>query len=151
MATKVTEELEKLLDSATKLEIPAQVRAMALESVEKAREANAKWNVAAAEGASLLEEAVMASQTGMKALADKIVSNSVSNIESAFDAAQKLSRAKSVAEAAQIQAQFAKDQVAAVQEQSKALLEISQRIAKEANDKLVAISAKAVESLKKTT
>ena len=151
MATKVTEELEKLLDLATKLEIPAQVRAMALESVEKAREANAKWNVAAAEGASLLEEAVMASQTGMKALADKIVSNSVSNIESAFDAAQKLSRAKSVAEAAQIQAQFAKDQVAAVQEQSKALLEISQRIAKEANDKLVAISAKAVESLKKTT
>jgi hypothetical protein len=149
MIDKVGQQAQEMLEAIAKLEVPAKVRAMAEESVAKAREVNAKWNAASSTGATVLEETVLATQAGIKTVAETVMANTMANAEAAFDAAQKLARAKSLAEVAQIQAKFAQEQLAKAGEQAKALLELSTKAAKETNDTLTAIAAKAVEDLKK--
>lgn len=149
MIDKVNQQAQEMLEAVAKLEVPAKVRAMAEESVTKAREVNAKWNKASSIGASVLEETVLATQAGFKRVAETVVANTMANTEAAFDAAQRLAKAKSLAEVAQIQAEFAQAQLAKAGEQAKTLLELSAHAAKETNDVLSAIANKAVEDLKK--
>ncbi len=149
MIDKVSKQAQEMFEAAVNLEVPPKIRAMAEESVAKAREANAKWNAASSTGATALEKTVLATQASFKTVAEKVMANTMANAEAAFDAAQKLARAKSLTEVAQIQAAFAQEQVAKAGEQAKALLELSTKAAKETNDTLTAIAAKAVEDLKK--
>lgn len=149
MIEKINRQAQDMIEAVTKLEVPAGLRAMAEESVATARQAQAKWNAAGSTGATVIEETVRATQAGFKLVAEKVVADTLANTEAAFDAAQKLAAAKSLAEVATIQARYAEEQLVKASEQTKALLDLSTKAAKETNDALAAIAAKAVEDLKK--
>ncbi|MGK3847834.1 phasin family protein, partial [Enterococcus faecium] len=84
------------------------------------------------DNAKAVEEVVLASTAGNKAIGEKIFQNTVANTEAAFDAAQAIARAKTLPEAAQIQAKFLQQQMTIAGTQTKELFELSTKVAKQA-------------------
>ncbi len=136
-----------MLAAASQLEVPTEVRKAALEGVELAREAISKWQ-SATNYANAIEETVTITQSSAKTISAKMMANAAANIEAALDAAQKLASAKSLAEVAQIQTKFVQDQLAIAGEQSKAIFELSTKIAMETTESLRSVATKAAQNIK---
>ena len=129
--------------------MPAEVQAMAQDGVAKAREAFATWTVATPTGIRAIDEVMLASRSGAKAIGEKVHNNSQAAIEAAFDAAQGLARAKTLPEVAQLQAKLVQEQLAMASQQGKGLLELCAKVAQETTDALAAIATKAASDPKK--
>lgn len=137
-----------MLAAASQLEVPTEVRKAALEGVELAREAISKWQSTATNYANAIEETVTITRSSAKTISAKMMANAAANIEAALDAAQKLASAKSIAEVAQIQTKFVQDQLAIAGEQSKAIFELSTKIAMETTESLRSVATKAAQNIK---
>ena len=148
MNEQITRQAQDMLAAVVKTEVPAEVRAMAQDNVDKAREAYAKWTTAAQTGTKALEEILAATQLGAKTVGEKVMGHALANTKAAFDAAQALARASTLPEAAQLQARFVQQHLAIVSEQGKGLLELTVKVAKETTDTLTAIATKAANDLK---
>jgi phasin len=135
---------------AKDVRIPDNVQAFAEESVAKTREAYQKLNTAAKDGARAIEEVVLTAQAGAKALGDKVINNFSANTEALFDAAQAMARARTLPEAARLQADFMQQQLAIANAQTKELLELSAKIAKQTFETMNAAGTKTIEQLRKT-
>lgn len=149
MKDQITRQAQEMLAAAARIEVPAEVRAMAEDGVAKAREAYAKWNAAAQNGTKAIEDVALTAHAAAKTVTEKVYANALANTEATLDAAAKLARARTLNEAAQVQAKFVQDQIAAVTEQGKAVFELSVRVAKETTDAMTAIATKVAEDLKK--
>ena len=73
----------------------------------------------AKDNVKVLEEVMLATHAGAKAIGEKVLQNSVVNTEAAFDAAQAIARAKTFPEAARLQANFVQQQLAVASSQTK--------------------------------
>ena len=127
----------------------APMLAMAEEGVQKTREAYYKLNEAAKDGAKVVEEVMLASQAGAKAIGEKIVHNTSVNTEAAFDAAQAIARAKTLPELVRLQADYLQQQFAVAGAQSKELFELSAHVAKQTMETVNSAAAKSFEQMKK--
>jgi phasin len=109
------------------LEVPAQIRELAKESVEQARKAFADF-VTAAQRATAHSEATTASlANGAKETSSKAMGYAEVNVRAAFDFAQKLFQIRDPKEILAMQSEFVKTQLAAVQEQAEELGEAVKR------------------------
>ena len=108
-------------------EIPAEMRDFAEKSVDQARKAFDGFVGAAHKAAGSAEGQAASVQTNAKDLGEKAIGYAQSNINAAFDLAQKLVKAKDFTEVLAIQTEFAKAQVAAIQAQVKDLGTIVQQ------------------------
>jgi phasin len=102
-------------------ELPNELRSMAENSMAQARQAFDGFMGAAQNAVQKMEERATAAQTGAKAANERIMTFAQQNIASSFDYAERLVRAQSISEIMQIHAEFAKQQMQALGEQSKAL------------------------------
>lgn len=93
-------------------EIPSQIRDLAEKNVEQAREAFLAF-IDATQKATGATELL---SSGTKDAMTKAMSFAENNVNAAFDLAQKLVRAKDVNEVLALQSEFAKSQMAAIQE-----------------------------------
>ncbi|PPD43487.1 MAG: phasin [Methylocystis sp.] len=100
-------------------QVPTEVRDFAEKSVEQARKAFEGFAGAAQKALSSTPELPMA--PGAKDVGTKALSYAEANVNAAFDLAQKLVKAKDPQEVFQLQAEFVKSQLAAIQEQTKEL------------------------------
>jgi len=149
MHEEIARQVRDMVAAAAKTEVPAQVRAIGQESVAKARETCARWSIALEQGARALEEVVLAAQANAKTVVRRIAEDVLANTSSALDAAEQLVDAKTLPEAAQLQAKFVQTQVNVMGEQGKALLELSLKVAKEGADAWIAAARNAVGDLNK--
>lgn len=149
MNETITRQARDMLAAASKAEVPSEVRAIAEDGVAKAREAYAIWTAAVEAGVKAMEELATVTQMAAKTMGDKVAGNTVANTEAAFAAAERLARAKTLPEAAQLQARFAQDQLALAGVQGKELFDLSTQVAKETAETLSAIAAKTANSIKK--
>ena len=76
-----------------------------------------------------MEEVLLAAQAGAKSIGEKVLHNTAVNTEAAFDAAQAIVRAKTIPEAASLQADFLQQQFAVAGAQTKEFLELSTKVA----------------------
>ena len=90
----------------------ATPQAFAEEGVTKSREAFTKMNTVAQDSAKAAEEVLLAAQAGAKAIGEKMVHNTTVNAQAVFDAAESIARAKTLPEAARLQANFFQQQFA---------------------------------------
>lgn len=118
MNEQITRQAQEMLAVILLTEVPAEVRTLAQDGVTKAREAYAKWIAATQAGTSVLEDIMVATQSGAKSVGEKVIAITVANTEAAFDAAQGLARARTLPEAAQLQAKFVQEQLTVVSEPS---------------------------------
>jgi hypothetical protein len=116
--------------------LPENVRTSVAESLGKARQMHASLVAAAKENMKAVEEAMLTTQSGARALGDKVLSNTMTNIESYLEAAEAIARTKTLPAAMELQAKFIREQLANGSEQAKELLQLSMRIARQANESL---------------
>jgi len=111
-----------MIDMPQAAQIPTQIREMAEKNFEQAREAFLGF-IGAAQKATGTAEAL---PTGAKEAVTKAMTFAESNVNAAFDLAQKLLHAKDVQEVFALQTEFAKSQLAAIQQQTKELTDSAQ-------------------------
>ena len=92
-------------------------------------------------------EATLKSIALVKTLAAKALDNTLVNIEAVFDAAQAISRAKDMNEAAQLQAKFLQAQFAKAGEQGKEFYELWAKLTQQTFGPLNAIATKSFTQL----
>jgi phasin len=142
---------QDMFAAAKDAKIPENLQHMAEETVTKTREAFHKMNSAAKDSAKTVEDLVLASTAGNKAISEKMFQNTVTNTESLFDAAQAMARAKTLPEAAQIQAKFFQQQMTTAGAQTKELFELSTKVAKQTFETMNQAATKSFEQIKKAS
>ncbi len=145
-----TRQAQDMYNAAKDARIPENVQHMAEEGVAKTREAYQKINAATKDGAKVAEDVMVAAQAGAKTLGEKILHNTMANTESLFDAAQAIARARSIPEAAKLQADFMQQQFAAVGAQSKEFFELSTKLARQTFESMNTATTKSFEQMKKS-
>ena len=103
----------------TGLDVPPEMREFAERSVEQARKPIDGFLGAAQKTVDTLDGAGLTVHSGAKDLTRKTFSYAEQNIAAAFDLAQKLVRAKDPQEALKLQAEYVREQFAALQSQAK--------------------------------
>ena len=151
MNEQFTRQAQEMFNVAKDARIPENFQAFAEDSVSKTREVFKKVNATTQESAKVLEDVVLASHAGAKSISEKVLSNTAANTEAAFDAAEAMSRAKTLPEAARLQADFMQQQMAAVGSQSKELFELSTKVAKQAFESFNEAATKSMDQIKKTS
>jgi hypothetical protein len=149
MNEEFARQTQAFLSNVANTRVPAEVQAIAQDGVAKARETFTTWSAAAQSGTKAIDEVVQVSWAGAKSIGDELLSNAQAAAEAAFDTAQQMARAKTLPEAAQLQAKFVQEQLANASQQGKGLFELSAKIAQKTTNALTAIATKAAGDLKK--
>lgn len=149
MNEQFTRQAQDMFKAAQNGRIPENFQAMAEDGVAKTREAYQKLNTAAKDSAKVVEEVVLAAQAGAKAIGDKVLHNTAVNTEAAFDAAQAIARARSIPEAARLQADFMQQQLAIAGEQTKELFELSTKVARQTLESMNVAASKSLDQFKR--
>jgi len=144
-----TRQAEQFFNVAKDVRVPENVQAMVVDGVTKTREAYDKATVVAKDQAKVAEEIMLAGQAGAKSIGAKMMENTAVNAEAAFDAAQAIARARSIPEAARLQAEFMQKQMAVAGAQTRELFELSTRVAQQAFQSFNTVAAKSFETIKK--
>ena len=111
-------------------EIPTEMRDFAEKSVEQARKAFDSFMGAAQRTVDTLENSASSVQANTTDMTRKTFSYAEQSIAAAFDHVQRLVRAKDVQEAMQLQAEFVRNQFAAMQSQMKEFGAAAQNVAR---------------------
>ena len=145
MNEQFLKQAEKMMKDAR---LPENLQSFAQESVAKSREAYTQLSAVAADQAKVVEAVAAEAQVGARALGEKALTNLARNTEAAFEAAEALARAKSLPEAAKLQADFLQSQFAVVSAQTKEFLELSTRMAQQTFESMSSATTKGFEQSK---
>ncbi|MCH9807147.1 MAG: phasin family protein [Alphaproteobacteria bacterium] len=148
MNNQFTQQAEDMFSAAKEARIPENFQAFAEEGVTKSRETFAKMSDAAQDSAKAAEEVFLTAQAGAKALGEKIVHNTSVNAQAAFDAAESIARAKTLPEAARLQANFLQQQIAVATAQTKEIVDLSTKVARQTFETMNSASTKNFEQFK---
>ena len=149
MNEQFTRQAQEMFNVAKDAHIPENFQNMAEDGVAKSREMYNKLNSVARENVNTVEEAMLAAHAGTKAIGEKVMTNASDNTEAVFKVAQSVAKAKTVPEAARLQADFMQQQAAAMSAQTKELFELSSKIAKQTFESFNAAAVKSFEHMKK--
>lgn len=148
MNEQFTRQAQDFFSAAKEARIPENVQAFAEESVTRTRDAFQKLSTAAKDSAKVLEELVAATQASARAIGEKVLTNTAANTEAAFDAAQAIARARTLPEAARLQADFVQQQIAAANSQTKELFELSAKLARQTLESMNSVASRSYEQMK---
>lgn len=149
MNEQFTKQAQAMFDAAKDVRIPEGFQNFAQETIERSREAYSQMNGAAQVNAKAMEELMIAGQAGAKTIGEKMMRNTVANTEAAFDAAQAMTRARSMPELFRLQADFVQQQVAAANAQTKELFDLSAKVAKQTFESMNSVAAKTYDATKR--
>ena len=150
MNEQFTRQAQEMFNVAKDARIPENIQAFAEESVAKTRDAYQKINAVAKDNAKAMEEMMLTAQAGARSLGEKVLTNTAANTEAVFDAAQAIARARTLPEAARLQADFMQQQLAIASAQTKELFELSTKVARQTFESVNAATTKSFEQFKKT-
>jgi len=150
MNEQFTRQAEQFFSAAKEARLPENVQAMMVDGVTKSREAYEKATTVAKDQVKVAEEILLAGQAGAKSIGSKLIENTTVNAEAAFEAAQAIARARTLPEAARLQAEFMQKQMATAGAQTRELFELSSRIAQQTFASFNAAATKSFDSIKKT-
>jgi len=108
-------------------EIPGEMRTLAEQSVDQARQAFDTFMAAAQRAASTIEGQTTAVQTSAKDIRQKAMNFAERNMAASFEFAEKLVHAKDIEEMTRLQAEFVRHQMETFTEQAKELGESTTR------------------------
>lgn len=151
MNEQFTRQAEQFFNATKDMRVPENVQTMVVDGVAKTRDAYEKAATAAKDQAKVAQEMLLASQAGANALGAKLIENTTVNADAVFDAAQAIARARSIPEAARLQAEFMQKQMAVATAQTRELFELSTRIAQQTFGTFNSVAAKSFEQMKKSS
>ncbi len=148
MNEQMMKQAEEMIQAAQDMRVPENVQAFAEDSVQRTREVYERLSGVAQETTKAFEEITEAAQKGAKTLTEQLLENMIANTEAALDAAEAVVRAKTLPEAARVQADFWQQQLTKASEQTKAFYELSGEIAKTTFEQWNAVASKTLEQVK---
>src|SRR4051812_38284561 len=107
-----------VMSSPSQFEVPAQMRELAEKSVAQARQAFDSFINGAGKAAAATQEPAEAAHGRAKEMSVQGFEAAEQSVNAALDFAQKLTQAKSVQEAMQLQSEYVKSQLAAMQQRA---------------------------------
>lgn len=149
MNEQFTRQAQEMFNMGKNVQIPENMQHLAEESVQKTRETFLRFNEATKDSVKVVEDMMLASHAGMKAIGEKLMHNVTANTEAALDAAQAIARAKSVPEAGRLQADYFQQQAAVMSAQAKELFELSTKVTQQTFESLNQATTKSFEQFKK--
>src|SRR3954462_11911037 len=123
-------------------QVPEEMRTMAERSLTQTRQALESFLGAARRTAETVEQTTDKVQASGKDMAQRTFSSAEQNIRTSLDYAERLVRAKDLQEAAQIQSEFVRSQVEAMQAQMKEFGSAAQSAMGQATDQAASASTK---------
>lgn len=148
MNEQFSQQAQDMFSAAKEARIPENFQAFAEEGVTKSRETFEKMNDVAQDSAKAAEEVFLTAQAGAKAIGEKVVHNTNVNAQAVFDAASSIARAKTLPEAARLQANFVQQQIAVATAQTKEIFELSTKVARQTFETMNQASTKNFEQFK---
>lgn len=149
MNEQFTRQAQDMFKAAQDARIPENFQAMAEDGVAKTHEAYQKLNAVAKDGAKAVEEVMLTAQASAKAFGEKVMQNTAVNTEAAFDAARAIARARSLPEAARLQADFMQQQMSIASAQTKELFELSTKLARETIETMNSAASRSMDQMKR--
>ncbi|MEM7619129.1 MAG: phasin family protein [Pseudomonadota bacterium] len=119
---------EEMIKKTQEMVMPEGVQKAMEENMNKTRDAYSKFSEMTEDATKAFEDVYTTAQQGTKEIADTLIAQTSENTKAAFAVAEAILQTKSVPEAAQIQAEFMKQQFEKLSEQSKEIYEISSKI-----------------------
>jgi len=117
---------EYIFTAVPQTAVPHQVQAFTEGTLKKSRDGYERLAAVAKEGAQALEDVVRTAQEGAKEIGEKVVNNA--HAQAAFDAAQAMARAKTIAEVARLQTDFLNQLIKIAGDQTQELFELSSKV-----------------------
>ncbi len=117
----------EMAEAITHGSIPASARETASESVRRTREAYDVMSSSAKERASEVQRLMLGNQSHATAVISQITHNMTVDSNAVFDAWAAVARARSLPEAAEVQADFVQSQLAMLGQQSQELFQLALR------------------------
>ena len=149
MTDQFTRQAQEIFAAAKEARIPGNVQAIVENSVAKSREAYSTMNSAAKDGVKVLEDVMVAAHAGAKTIGEKILRNTETNAEAAFDAARAISRAGTLPEVVRLQTSFLQNQFAVASAQTKELFELSTKVAQQTFETMNSAATRTFEQIRK--
>jgi phasin len=115
--------------ASSPFEVPNEVRDFAEKSVDQAKKAFEGFVTVAHKTIGAVDDATASTTTNVKTVSSQVFGYAEQNVNAAFELAHKLVKAKDPQEAIAIQTDFLKAQMAAMQEQAKAIGGMIQSVA----------------------
>ncbi len=143
-----TRQAQEIFTAGKDAKVPENLSAFAEDAVAKTRDAYQKFTAVAKDNAKVAEDVLLTTQAGAKSIGEKIVANTLANTEAAFEVAQAIARARTFPEIARLQANYWQQQFAVAGAQSKELLELSNKVAKQAMETVGSATSKSFEQFK---
>ena len=149
MTDQFTRQAQEIFAAAKEARIPDNVQAIVENSVAKTREAYSTMNSAAKDGVKVLEDVMVAAHARAKTIGEKILRNTETNAEAAFDVARAISRAGTLPEVVRLQTSFLQNQFAVASAQTKELLELSAKVAQQTFETMNSAATRTFEQIRK--
>jgi len=150
MNKPLTRRAQEMLSAAMVGHIPENIRAIAEDRLAKTRTSYTKINSVTKDSVKALEDIFDAAHSGAKMISEKILRNTEENVEAALDAAEAIARAKTLPEAATLQANFMRRQLALVGTQTQEIFEISAKVAQQAFESMNSARTTTYENFRNT-
>ena len=149
MTDQLNRQAQEIFAAAKEVRIPQNVQVIVENSVAKTREAYSTMNSAAKDGVKVLEDVMVAAHAGAKTIGEKILRNTETNTEAAFDAARAISRAGTLPEVVRLQTSFLQNQFAVASAQTKELFELSAKVAQQTFETMNSAATRTFEQIRK--
>ena len=150
MNKQVTSMVDQIVESAQKAELPKPVRQVVLDGVSKSQEANARLIGMLKDAGKDCEGLVAKAGAGARAVNDKLLDNAARNTEAVLVNAAAVLKAKDVQTAVAGQFEFARGQIAVVQDQQMELIDLSSKIVSDLFEAATAAANASAERFKST-
>jgi phasin len=149
LSDQFARQAEEFFATSKGIGLPANVQSIVEDGVAKSREAYLKINSVTKDGVKAFEDAMTTAYTGAKTISEKIMLNTEANTKAAFDAAQSISRAKTLPEVVHLQSSYMQKQVADFSAQAKEFYELSTKVAQQTFEAMSSAYTKNLDQLKK--
>ena len=138
-------------NNTSKYELPAELRAMAEQGVERAKSAFDKYMQTAHEALSAADQWFKASQAGAHDIGTKAITFAQRNVQSAFEFARNIAQAQNLEEVVKRQTEYVRSQILVLGEQAKQLGETAGKLTTEGAKGLSQNAKATMDKLKKLT
>ena len=138
---------EEFMASAKDARVPETIQAFAQEGVARTRDVMDTAQKVAKSTSKEYESVADIYSKGAKALNKKLMDTAVANTAATLDAVEAIAESKSIPEAARLQADFVQQHMSQSAEQTRDIMEQSQKLMKDTFDKWNAATVKAFEKM----
>ena len=146
MNDQFMKQAEGFMQAAKDVRVPENFQAMAEEGVARTRDAYEKITTVAKDANGVMESVADVATRGCRQLGERAFENLSANAEAALDAAEAVARARTLPEAAKLQADYFQQMFTVAGEQTKEFFELSNQVAMETADQMNELTTRALDS-----